>query len=162
MIPFLRNVQNKKIHRDKEWMCGCQGLGEDGGGVTAYVSLRPEASVEGACTPVGHTLSWESVPACTPLLLVPSPQQWQARQGSSCVSGQALVTPWPFHPEFWKEQECIGMQPALSLYPWVFKNPGQAWAPPCWASGFSSGRWNNSIVLSGQWSSLRVFVPRKD
>ena len=69
---------------------------------------------------------------------------------------------WPFHPEFWKEQECIGMQPALSLYPWVFKNPGQARAPPCWASGFSSGRWNNSIILSGQWSSLRVFVPRKD
>ena len=49
-------------------------------------------TLKGVCTPVRRAPSWERVPACTPLLLVPSPQQWQPWQGSTCVSGQALVT----------------------------------------------------------------------
>ena len=40
VIPFLQNVQNKKIQREKEWVCGCQGLGEDEGSQLMCLSGR--------------------------------------------------------------------------------------------------------------------------
>lgn len=32
VIPLMGNVQDKKIHRDREWVHGCQGLGRGVGG----------------------------------------------------------------------------------------------------------------------------------
>ena len=28
VIPFIGNVQNRQIHRDRKWICGCLGLGQ--------------------------------------------------------------------------------------------------------------------------------------
>ncbi|XP_068825307.1 5'-3' exoribonuclease 1-like [Capricornis sumatraensis] len=87
------SVKQRKHEPHRKWSGG--RLRGNGLCVSQAGRCRPEAIVgtlKGACTPVRHTPSWESMPACTLLLLVPSPQQWQARQGSSCVSGQALVT----------------------------------------------------------------------
>ena len=35
VVPFIRNVQNRQIHRDRKCISGCQGLREGGMGVTA-------------------------------------------------------------------------------------------------------------------------------
>ena len=29
VIPLMGNVQNRQIHRHREWVCGCQGLGRE-------------------------------------------------------------------------------------------------------------------------------------
>ena len=34
VIPLMGNIQNRQMHRDREWIRGCQGLGR-GRGVTA-------------------------------------------------------------------------------------------------------------------------------
>ena len=125
---------------------------------------RPEASVgtlKGACTPVRHTPSWESVPACTLLLLVPSPQQWQARQGSSCVNGQALVTCGHSTLNSGRSRSVLGcslLSPCTPGFSKILAKPGLLHAGPQ-ASLLEDGTTASS---SGQWSSLRVFVPRKD
>ena len=31
VIPLIGNVQNRQIHRDREWVCGRQGLGRGWG-----------------------------------------------------------------------------------------------------------------------------------
>ena len=31
VIPFIWNIQNRQIHKDGEWVSGCQGLGEGEG-----------------------------------------------------------------------------------------------------------------------------------
>jgi len=35
VIPLMGNIQNRKIHRHREWVPGCQGLGR-GVKMTAY------------------------------------------------------------------------------------------------------------------------------
>ena len=33
VIPQMGNVQNRPVHRDREWVPGCQGLGRGMGGM---------------------------------------------------------------------------------------------------------------------------------
>lgn len=38
-MPLMQNVQNRHVHRDRKWVCGCQGLGR---------GLEATANVDGA------------------------------------------------------------------------------------------------------------------
>ena len=43
MIPLMGNVQNRQIHRHREWVPGCQGLGQEDGGMLMEMGFLPGA-----------------------------------------------------------------------------------------------------------------------